>query len=155
MPSGCRPPEKRLTLLQDNLVYYQNQPIAIVGSRDARGRRTTQPHWCSRNMTPLRRSWISGADFRSLTPAAHNNEPGDQSWGDVEGGLQSAAVRVDGTYTTPIHHHNPMEPHATIAQWQGDRLTFHDATQHITGVQEEAASSSRFPRKMSTSPACS
>ena len=30
---------------------------------------------------------------------------------------------VDNLYTTPIEHHNPMEPHATIAMWEGDRLT--------------------------------
>ena len=30
---------------------------------------------------------------------------------------------VDAVYTTPIEHHNPMEPHATVADWDGDRLT--------------------------------
>ena len=39
-------------------------------------------------------------------------------------------------YTTPMEHHNPMEPHATVAQWEGDRLTLHDATQYVSGVRE-------------------
>src|SRR6185503_11564363 len=36
--------------------------------------------------------------------------------------------------------HNPMEPHATIAVWQGDtRLTLYDATQGIFGVRNKIA----------------
>jgi xanthine dehydrogenase YagR molybdenum-binding subunit len=42
-------------------------------------------------------------------------------------------------YTTPIEHHNPMEPHATIAEWNGDRLTLHDATQNVGGVKTTLA----------------
>jgi CO/xanthine dehydrogenase Mo-binding subunit len=38
-------------------------------------------------------------------------------------------------YTTPLETHNPMEPHATIAQWNGDQLTLHDATQYVYGVK--------------------
>jgi xanthine dehydrogenase YagR molybdenum-binding subunit len=45
-------------------------------------------------------------------------------------GLAQTAVRIDRTYTTPFETHNPMEPHATIAVWDGpDKLTLYDATQ--------------------------
>ncbi|HET6255235.1 MAG TPA: xanthine dehydrogenase family protein molybdopterin-binding subunit [Puia sp.] len=53
--------------------------------------------------------------------------------GDAEGALESAAVRVEETYTTPVYHHNAMEPHATIAQWQGDQLLVYDSTQSVYG----------------------
>ena len=32
-----------------------------------------------------------------------------------------------------------MEPHATLAQWDGERLTLHDATQYVSGVRETVA----------------
>ncbi len=48
-----------------------------------------------------------------------NGEPADTELGDVDGALASAAVELDATYTTPMHHHNPMEPHAAIAVWDG------------------------------------
>ena len=32
------------------------------------------------------------------------------------------------TFTTPAHNHNALEPHATTAVWDGDRLTVHDGT---------------------------
>ncbi len=40
-------------------------------------------------------------------------------------------VAVDVTYTTPQEHNNPMEPHATVAWWDGGRLTMHDSIQGI------------------------
>ena len=46
---------------------------------------------------------------------------------------------VDATYITPMEHHNPMEPHATIARWDGDRLTVWTATQGISGAQQTLA----------------
>jgi xanthine dehydrogenase YagR molybdenum-binding subunit len=57
----------------------------------------------------------------------------------VSGGLARAAVKVDHTYRTPLENHNPMEPHATIASWDGYLLTLYDSTQNVTGVRKMAA----------------
>ena len=139
-------PEKRLTLLQDDRVYYQNQPIAIVVAETLE-----QAHYAASLVQAQYDTAAAKLDFFAgfpdSYPGSHNNEPGDQSWGDVEAGLKSAAVRVDQTYTTPIHHHSPMEPHATIAQWDADRLMIYDATQHITGVQEDSAKMFGIPKE--------
>ncbi|WP_163361182.1 molybdopterin cofactor-binding domain-containing protein, partial [Escherichia coli] len=35
--------------------------------------------------------------------------------------------------------HNPMEPHATIAVWEGDSLTLYDSTQYVSGVRRTVA----------------
>jgi xanthine dehydrogenase YagR molybdenum-binding subunit len=59
----------------------------------------------------------------------------DSSRGDPDGLFASGAVNVDATYVTPIEHHNPMEPHATIAAWNGRKLTVWTATQGISGAQ--------------------
>ena len=48
---------------------------------------------------------------------------------------RAAAVKVDQTYTTPTENHNPMEMYATIAAWEGDKLTLYDATQWVYGVR--------------------
>jgi xanthine dehydrogenase YagR molybdenum-binding subunit len=37
--------------------------------------------------------------------------------GDLEQGRAEAEVIVAETYRTPFYHHNPMEPHATVADW--------------------------------------
>jgi xanthine dehydrogenase YagR molybdenum-binding subunit len=56
--------------------------------------------------------------------------PTDTGYGDVAAGLADAAVRVAATYTTPVQHNNPMEPHAAIASWDSaGMLTVYDSTQ--------------------------
>jgi xanthine dehydrogenase YagR molybdenum-binding subunit len=46
---------------------------------------------------------------------------------------------VQQIYRTPIEHHNPMEPHATVALWDGDRLTVYDATQGVSNTAQNLA----------------
>jgi len=36
---------------------------------------------------------------------------------------------VDVTFTTPVQHNNPMEPHAALAAWTPTELTVYDSTQ--------------------------
>jgi xanthine dehydrogenase YagR molybdenum-binding subunit len=65
--------------------------------------------------------------------------PPESKRGDAAAALAAADVKVDETYRTPIEHHNMLEPHAIVAQWQGDRLTVHDSSQYISGVQKDLA----------------
>jgi xanthine dehydrogenase YagR molybdenum-binding subunit len=48
-------------------------------------------------------------------------------------------VKVDNSYVIPRENHNPIEMHATIAAWEGDRLTLWDKTQWVDGVADEIA----------------
>src|SRR5260370_23501758 len=76
-------------------------------------------------------------------------ESGDQqppAWSILELGassiddiLRQAEVSIAQEYTNPIEHHNPMEPHATVAVWEEDRLTMYDATQGVGGQQRNLA----------------
>jgi xanthine dehydrogenase YagR molybdenum-binding subunit len=67
------------------------------------------------------------------------NFPTDTEEGDVDAALAAAAVRVDETYTTPTEHNNAMEPHATIAVWEGDGLTLYDSNQGAWNVVQTIA----------------
>jgi xanthine dehydrogenase YagR molybdenum-binding subunit len=51
--------------------------------------------------------------------------------GDFAGGFAAAPVKLDETYTTPDESHAMMEPHATIAAWNGDKLTLWTSNQMI------------------------
>ncbi len=137
--------ERRISLLQDDEVFYQNQPIGVVVAESLE-----QARYAASLVRPRYQPGQAALDFEGGFPGSytynHNGEPGDQSWGDVDAGLSAAAVKIDQIYTTPIQHHNPMEPHATIAQWNGDRVTLHDATQHISGLQEKTAAIFGIPK---------
>ncbi|MDN0196546.1 xanthine dehydrogenase family protein molybdopterin-binding subunit [Streptomyces sp. S.PNR 29] len=60
--------------------------------------------------------------------------------GDLEAELAASAFVVDAEYTTPEEHHNPMEPHAATALWEGGRLEVVDSNQGTTWVASELAS---------------
>src|SRR4051812_46299073 len=51
--------------------------------------------------------------------------------GDFAGGFAAAPVKLDETYTTPDESHAMMEPHATVAAWNGDKLTLWTSNQMI------------------------
>lgn len=53
----------------------------------------------------------------------------NQRIGDFEATFASAPVKVDETYTVPDQAHAMMEPHATIARWDGEQLTCWTAIQ--------------------------
>src|SRR5260221_1668727 len=59
----------------------------------------------------------------------------DSAQGDVEAALAAAPVSLDHTYTTPAEHHNPLEPHTTLAIWSddgnGESVTVYDTCQGV------------------------
>ena len=59
--------------------------------------------------------------------------------GDAVSALQSAAVKHQAEYFTPTEHHNPMEPSASIAMWNGDELTLWETTQWVMGARNTVA----------------
>ena len=59
--------------------------------------------------------------------------------GDLEAALAQAAVVIDRTYTTPIHFPAAMEPHASTAWWEGDRLIVRSSNQVIGAARTTIA----------------
>ncbi len=66
--------------------------------------------------------------------------------GDFAGAFASAPVKLDATYTTPDHSHVMMEPHATIASWEGDSLTLWTANQMIDWGKGDVAKTLGIPK---------
>jgi xanthine dehydrogenase YagR molybdenum-binding subunit len=65
--------------------------------------------------------------------------PPETSVGQFEDAFAAAPVKLDATFSTPDQAHAMMEPHATIAAWDGDRLTLWTAIQQINwGVRDIA-----------------
>jgi xanthine dehydrogenase YagR molybdenum-binding subunit len=64
----------------------------------------------------------------------------DSSRGEPDAAFAAAPVKLDVTYTTPVEHHNPMEPHAVIAAWEPDgTLTLYHSTQSVSGSRDRVA----------------
>src|SRR5215210_7328730 len=59
--------------------------------------------------------------------------------GDVEDGFVEAAAVVEETYHTAGATHAPMEPHAAVARWDGDRLEVTTGTQTPFNIRTDLA----------------
>src|SRR5467141_1224169 len=69
----------------------------------------------------------------------------DSAVGDFAGAFASAAVQLDVSYTTPLQSHAMMEPHATLATWEGDKLILHTANQMLNQGQQAVATTLKIP----------
>ena len=76
---------------------------------------------------------------RETRRAYKPQSPADFVKGDAAQGWQTSATRLDALYITPVQTHNAMEPHATIAVWEGDNLTLYDATQGVFSDRSRVA----------------
>jgi xanthine dehydrogenase YagR molybdenum-binding subunit len=123
-PAGIGPPQPPPPL-QDDRVLYQGQYVAVVVAGTA-GQATAA-------------GWLVEVDYEPAEPVLDLDDPRaelltnpwglDQQRGDVAAGWAAAEVTVEARYTTPDETNNPLGLFATVAFWDGDRLTVHDSTQ--------------------------
>jgi xanthine dehydrogenase YagR molybdenum-binding subunit len=131
----------RAPLLQDMNILFNGQHIAVVvadtleRANDAASRIRVQ----YRRDEPI--TSMDAVINQAYTPKNFRNgeRPADSMRGNPDLSFSAGAAQVDATYVTPMEHHNPMEPHATIARWDGDQLTVWTATQGISSAQTALA----------------
>ena len=146
--AGVNPPSGRmLSLLQDKEVRYNGEPIGLVLAESFE--RAT---YAASLVRATYHAGTPAVDMQKALPSAEpvtekilgQFEPASHR-GDVSSARAQADVTIDGTFTTPLETHNAMEPHATIAQWDGDQLTLYDATQYVYGVKGFVAKTLGIP----------
>jgi xanthine dehydrogenase YagR molybdenum-binding subunit len=112
--------------LQSDEVSYYGQVLAVVVAE------TSQEASAAARLVTIdyerRGAVLDPSDPRAVRQA--NPYHLDMGRGDVEKGLASADVVVDATYSTPEQVHNPIGLFATVAEWDGDKLTVRDSTQN-------------------------
>jgi len=139
------PASRHITLLQETAVFYNGQPIAVaVANSLEQAQFAASLLKISYKREPAKLDF-TGRLSEARSPKQPGREPADSKRGDIDASLAKSTVRVEETYTTPIQNHNPMEPHATIASWDGDKLHLYDSTQYISGVKQTAARSLGIP----------
>lgn len=112
-------------------VHYHGQPIALVvaetfeAARDAAQRLTVRYETEEAAVSP------------DATQTLEQDDP--DTAGDFEAAWSAAEVKVDRRYTTPSQAAAAMEPHAAIAQWDGDAVTLRSALQMVRFNKQELA----------------
>lgn len=71
----------------------------------------------------------------------------DTSWGNLEKGLRESSETVAETYETPLEVHNAMEPHATLAVFNGDKLTVYESSQAVAQARDGIANTLGIPKE--------
>lgn len=135
------PAGRELSLLQSRDVRYNGEPVAVVIAESFE-----QATFAASLVHPEYEIETPAIDMREELENAvpytkkilGQFEPSSHR-GDVAAALEAADIALDAVYTTPLETHNAMEPHATIAQWDGEALTLYDATQFVFGVKRVVA----------------
>ncbi len=130
----------QLRVFQDPEVLFDGQPVAVVIAETPERARSAAGLVQVR-YAPGRAETVMGSAPQQdpSEPVAKSGRPGEKRRGDAEAAFADASVRIDITCSHEREHHNAMEPHATIATWDGDRLTLYDKSQWVDNVRMEIA----------------
>jgi xanthine dehydrogenase YagR molybdenum-binding subunit len=134
---GHAAPGETFFPMQDEVVHYAGQPVAIVVADTLeRAQHAATLVRITYEQAPSTTTLEQGRDQAYEPERIFGGlVPGRMERGDVDAGLSEAAVRVEQTYRFAANHHNPIEPSATTAVWDADRLTLYDSTQGITATR--------------------
>ncbi|RKQ96959.1 xanthine dehydrogenase molybdenum binding subunit apoprotein [Kushneria sinocarnis] len=132
MMQGNKVEETRLPF-EDDRVYYEGQFVALVVADSLENARAAA--------YKVKVSYDEEKAIANLDQGvkAHGTQKGkgNHSRGNPGASFESAAHSIDYTYATPVETHNPMEMHATVASWRGDRLHVYESSQGV--LQEKGA----------------
>ena len=133
-------PDAELQVLQSTRVAYRGQIVGAVVAESLEAARQAErlvrieyaeePHTVELSLEhpSLYKPDKVNPDFET-----------DTEDGDFDAAFAAAEVTIDCTYETPAFHNNPMEPHATLAVWDGDAVTVYDSTQGASAVRATVA----------------
>jgi xanthine dehydrogenase YagR molybdenum-binding subunit len=131
---------ERLHVLQDDRVRFHGQPVAVVvaDTLDRAEHAAAALRVAYAAERPVVDPFEPGA--RAVAPdAARGHVEADTARGAADDAFARAPVKVEASYAIARENHNPMEPHATIAAWDGDRLTLWSKSQYVANEQAEIA----------------
>jgi xanthine dehydrogenase YagR molybdenum-binding subunit len=137
------PAKGPLKVFNDDKIYYNGQPIAIV---------IADTFERALFAASLVKAQYKADKHSSSLP--DNMDKGYPPYGEgtykrgTEDAWKSAPFKVQQEYIVPTVTHNPMELHAIIAQWDaGNKLTVWDKTQGVKDTQDDLANLFKIPKE--------
>ncbi len=129
-----------VAILNTDHVTWNGQPIAvIVADTQERAEHAVSLLRFSYKNEPAVNS------FEESIPSAKKpkdvlGESPEVTTGDPDAAMKASEHKVDLHFTTPPYNHNAIEPHATIAVWDGDdKVTMYDTSQFTVGTANSIA----------------
>ena len=145
-PQGRGNHREACAVLYSDEVEHYGQPVALViADTFENARAASYLVRIDYQEEPANYS-MSGNAGAARTPE-QSSTPADTSEGDFAGAFAAAPIQVDVTYTTPAQSHAMMEPHATVATWNGDKLTVFTSNQMLGRGQVAIAKTLQMPKE--------
>ncbi len=143
-PRATEERDKSFRALQSDRIYFNAQPLALVVAETYE-----QARYAARLVKISYNAEKHSTDTEAMRGSARvpSQGPPPKPRGNPEEAMKSAAVKIEAEYRIPIEHHNPMEPHAAVAVWEGDKLTIFDKSQDVYSVRKHLASSFNVPEE--------
>jgi xanthine dehydrogenase YagR molybdenum-binding subunit len=113
---------------EDDVVRYWGQYVALAVAR------TFEQAQAAAHAVRVTYTTDAHDVSPTLSPSGAVKEKSKR--GDAEQAFAAAAAKVDQMYTTPTETHNPIELHATVAEWEGDKVTLYETSQAIVNHRE-------------------
>lgn len=137
---------KPLQPLRDAVIRHNGQPVAVVvADTFERALQAATLVQVSYRAEPAETDFDDAATKAAPPTASKSKKSSDQSRGNPDKAFAEAPVQNHATYSIPAEHHNAMEPHATVAEWDGSKLTLYDKTQGVDVVRQHAAKALGIP----------
>lgn len=136
-----------LPCLVDAQVRYHGEPVALVVATSFEQARAAAGLVQVTYENEPGDYQIEANLSRAFKPESADGDEPDTAVGDFEPAFAAAPVQFDATYRTPMQIHAQMEPHASLARWEGDHLIVHCSTQMIETSRKRVANTLMLPEE--------
>ncbi|WP_031527496.1 xanthine dehydrogenase family protein molybdopterin-binding subunit [Dyadobacter crusticola] len=150
-PAGRAAVGTAFRLFHDAYIYFDGQPVALVVAETPEKAKYAASlvkvtYQAEKHATDFEAN-ILNAVVPGNVQRSQNSPFKDYERGNP-GAIANAAVKIEATYTIPTQHHQPLEPHATVAVWEGDdKLIVYDKNQGVKSAQGNLAQTFKLKRE--------
>lgn len=120
-----------LPVMQDDRIHWNGQPVAVVLAETQEQADHAKTLIRVRYEAEAALTSFEAARAEGTATSQFLGQPLHNVVGDAEKAFAAASHRIEATYTTPRHNHNPIELHAVTLAWQDGVLRVHDAQQLV------------------------
>ena len=127
--------DERRPPLEDDIIRYYGQYVAVVVAQtveQARAAAESVKVSYSRQKPAMDNKLLG-------TPLTADKPDQKSKRGDTAAALQSAKTKVDAVYTMPVETHNPIELHASVAVYDGQKYTLYETSQAVMNHRDVMA----------------
>lgn len=127
--------DERRPPLEDDVIRYYGQYVAVVVAQtveQARAAAESVKVSYSRQKPAMDNKLLG-------TPLTADKPDQKSKRGDTAAALQSAKTKVDAVYTMPVETHNPIELHASVAVYDGQKYTLYETSQAVMNHRDVMA----------------